>query len=583
MDPLTYIGIGAVNGLVNGLISIWKSKLDNKYRVTELNLKAGLDREMMKQSKELDFEYRRYFEERRYEQDEKILRLNKELDFEHGVRMQLLNYSIRKAEIENNFKNQLALIDRQESRDMYPLITPIGEADLIKANSSEVPIPINYFIMETNEFGENLLEKDIHIELERFFRYNGFSMSSSNPVFGRFGAWKFKNYTKRENVNFLWKVMKGIPSVILRPVFNRNKKELEFNLFIWGNSLLPNLSEENILTLRYDISSPEKNEELVKKVIPTLCCYSGAFCDCYHLIEHGVMPQTPLAMQDRFPDFIIPQEVFNLYRIALYGITKINYLGNYTPIAYLNVAKSIISLSQTQDKKIAEQLIRESVAVWENIHTNTIKDITPPQYLETAKKRIETLSSQIIGETLYIQEFHEILKSIDFKIKKIENENIDNLNSNLPVVREYEEIKEYKYGYSFVYNKRSWGLVNPMGQLIIPLEYEKEWQILKLSPIIIKGKWGYENIYKKNVIPCIYDKADSFYDCFARVNINNKWGFIDFSGEIVIPIIFDNTQIFKDGYAKVKINDKWGLIDIHGTIVVPIQYNWSIEVPPTPI
>lgn len=65
---------------------------------------------------------------------------------------------------------------------------------------------------------------------------------------------------------------------------------------------------------------------------------------------------------------------------------------------------------------------------------------------------------------------------------------------------------------------------------------------ISLRPYRKGSKWGYSDINKKIVIPCIYDETYPFDSKtgLAPVTINNKWGFVNAKGKQVIPLIYDS-------------------------------------------
>lgn len=128
-----------------------------------------------------------------------------------------------------------------------------------------------------------------------------------------------------------------------------------------------------------------------------------------------------------------------------------------------------------------------------------------------------------------------------------------------------------------------------------------------------KSKFGYIDVNKKEVIPCIYDDASlvfssgrsrveldgkifyidkageqafpqTFEMCcdfshgLAAVKIGNRWGYINPDGEMAIPCIFYSASTHnKRGYAAVSIYEdsvqKYGMIDANGTVIIPFEYD----------
>ena len=113
------------------------------------------------------------------------------------------------------------------------------------------------------------------------------------------------------------------------------------------------------------------------------------------------------------------------------------------------------------------------------------------------------------------------------------------------------------------------------GELLIP----KNWDFILwgfhegLVRVEKSERYGYIDKTGKEVIPYIYDFADSFHEGLAAVKKNGKWGYINKMGEMVIPRIYDHADSFHEGLAKVEKNGKYGYIDKMGKEVIPCIYD----------
>ena len=92
-----------------------------------------------------------------------------------------------------------------------------------------------------------------------------------------------------------------------------------------------------------------------------------------------------------------------------------------------------------------------------------------------------------------------------------------------------------------------------------------------LSPIKIKGKWGYCDTTFKLIIPAIYNDVGYFSKGIAPVKKGATWGYINKTGETVIPFKYDSCTSFDNLLAKFyfsqsgyKVN---GFINKKGEIV----------------
>lgn len=104
-------------------------------------------------------------------------------------------------------------------------------------------------------------------------------MNGHNPIRCRFGAWK-EGYDTRENINSLWKFLKGSPVIIIIPVWT-DTKQLQFDICMWGNSI-SNIGYTTIHpeSLVFDLNC--KND--INEIAASICYYVGLISDLYHMI-----------------------------------------------------------------------------------------------------------------------------------------------------------------------------------------------------------------------------------------------------------------------------------------------------------
>jgi|GEM_PF-886031 len=96
-------------------------------------------------------------------------------------------------------------------------------------------------------------------------------------------------------------------------------------------------------------------------------------------------------------------------------------------------------------------------------------------------------------------------------------------------------------------------------------------------PVEKGGKWGYENGWKKIIIPCVYDSVAAFMaNESAKVKKEEKYGYINKEGKEIIPIIFDYIGPFVNGEAEAIKEEKYGTIDSTGTEIIACIYDLPI-------
>lgn len=87
------------------------------------------------------------------------------------------------------------------------------------------------------------------------------------------------------------------------------------------------------------------------------------------------------------------------------------------------------------------------------------------------------------------------------------------------------------------------------------------------------GKWGLVNEVGQVVIPLIYDDVGHFSEGLVYAKQNGKYGFIDKKGQVVIAFKYDDARNFSEGLAGVKKNDKWGFVDVKDKVVLDFHYD----------
>ena len=96
---------------------------------------------------------------------------------------------------------------------------------------------------------------------------------------------------------------------------------------------------------------------------------------------------------------------------------------------------------------------------------------------------------------------------------------------------------------------------------------------------VIGGKYGFQDINNRVIIPAKWNYADDFREGFARVkDSNGKYGFIDKTGQVVISCQWEAVESFHEGLAGVIDSfGKWGFIDKTGQVVIPCQWDFAFH------
>ena len=149
---------------------------------------------------------------------------------------------------------------------------------------------------------------------------------------------------------------------------------------------------------------------------------------------------------------------------------------------------------------------------------------------------------------------------------------------------------KYRYGGHF-YNGYTlvsitgfgWVFINKVGIEVTPWKYSKMGGFSEGLALVIDehGKIGFINRSFEEVVPCIYDYKEDWYDIYFTNGIvclqkDNKQGYINKDGKEIIPFEYDEIyDLERDGnYCDTYIKDKRGLIDSNlGKVIIPCKYD----------
>ncbi|KAF0128467.1 MAG: KWG Leptospira repeat protein [Bacteroidetes bacterium] len=148
----------------------------------------------------------------------------------------------------------------------------------------------------------------------------------------------------------------------------------------------------------------------------------------------------------------------------------------------------------------------------------------------------------------------------------------------------YSDARDFNEGLACVKSNGLWGFIDKNGSQVLPFIYSDvrypgvlNGEIcvslrLDNKPFNSISKYGLINKLGKVIIPFEYDKEFKFCEGFACVCQNKKYGFINRSGHLVIPCIYDYRAEFANGLANVRLNGKWGCIDKTGVWIEDLVY-----------
>ncbi len=148
------------------------------------------------------------------------------------------------------------------------------------------------------------------------------------------------------------------------------------------------------------------------------------------------------------------------------------------------------------------------------------------------------------------------------------------LNGKEVISCQYDEIGLFRQGRAFVRIGDRCGMVDTLGRIILPLEYEDRTpKGLKyvyrdgLALVEKEGRLGYVDLDGNLVVPLVLEEAYEFTEGLASAKKDGLWGYVDNHGELFIPFIFDIAAPFRWGRADVYFNGQRLTIDRNGRCV----------------
>ena len=159
----------------------------------------------------------------------------------------------------------------------------------------------------------------------------------------------------------------------------------------------------------------------------------------------------------------------------------------------------------------------------------------------------------------------------------------------VPLQYDYIGSSSLEYGISTTCIRKNgkYGLLGGNGKEIVPCIYEGFCGGSyhdDIEPIAFKknGKWALFDRTGKQLTNFLYDSICDFgypslnsYPLFCQVIENGKHGYLNYKGEVVITPKYEKALSFHNNRAFVQINGKCGYIDNKGNVVIPCKYRWD--------
>lgn len=139
-------------------------------------------------------------------------------------------------------------------------------------------------------------------------------------------------------------------------------------------------------------------------------------------------------------------------------------------------------------------------------------------------------------------------------------------------------VQDFVNNVGIVECSNKWGMVNRLGNAIIPCEYDgieflENTGNQMVRVYVQQPKYGLVDTLGQLTVDAVYEELGSFKEGRLAVKRNGLWGFVNAEGLEVIPCRFREVSNFSEGLAAVKIGKQWGFIDKQGDVAIDFKYN----------
>ena len=127
----------------------------------------------------------------------------------------------------------------------------------------------------------------------------------------------------------------------------------------------------------------------------------------------------------------------------------------------------------------------------------------------------------------------------------------------------YDKVSHFSEGYAAVW-KSNWAYINKNGELMTKFKFYDAYDFEDGYAVVQNANRRYGVIDKKfnEFIP--YEYQEIFQKEGFSVKLNGKWGFIDINRKIIHPCVYDERIWFDNGFAFVQKDGVLGCLDMEG-------------------
>lgn len=159
------------------------------------------------------------------------------------------------------------------------------------------------------------------------------------------------------------------------------------------------------------------------------------------------------------------------------------------------------------------------------------------------------------------------------------------LNFDIDSITSIQPLDDFDFAVAS--RNRSYGALDPKGNVIIPFIYEWYWKIND-TYMVMCGVNSDDVYNRKGHLVAQFDNIqwseDEYNECINNkvfaVNKDSLWGFVDSDMNLIIPYRYKNADYpISDQYCEVTMDDdEKAIIDLSGNIVVKGPYQWLYPV-----
>lgn len=140
----------------------------------------------------------------------------------------------------------------------------------------------------------------------------------------------------------------------------------------------------------------------------------------------------------------------------------------------------------------------------------------------------------------------------------------------------YTKVNEFINGYAIVSISRKLGIINTLGEQIIPCIYKDisnpiHWGVCKAQK---EKTYALINIHNEELTPYKYDAIEDFSEGFAWAKVGDLFGLIDTAGTELVEPKYHTVYPFFNGFSTVVAGEFVGFVNRLGVEIIPLDYKY---------